>query len=86
MLVPPTLLLVPPGGTSSFQWVLWCCAAKYSAQTYNKLQRKGATISRDEAFYGIKADVSNGVSFYEHGWAYVSPEERAAKLKRGFVH
>jgi len=27
--------------------------------------------------------VSNCVPFYEHGWAYVSPEERAAKLKRG---
>lgn len=61
----------------------WCYAAQYSAQTYNKLQRKGTTISRDEAFYGIKADVSNCVPFYEHGWAYVSPEERAAKLKRG---
>jgi hypothetical protein len=61
----------------------WCYAAQYSAQTYNKLQRKGNTISRDEAFYGIKADVSNCVPFYEHGWAYVSPEERAAKLKRG---
>ena len=61
----------------------WCYAAQYSAQTYNKLQRKGTTISRDEAFYGIKADVSNCVPFYEHGWAYVSPEERAAKLKKG---
>jgi hypothetical protein len=62
----------------------WCYyAAQYSAQTYNKLQRKGTTISRDEAFYGIKADVSNCVPFYEQEWAYVSPEERAAKLKRG---
>ena len=60
----------------------WCYAAQYSDQTYNKLQRKGTVISRDEAFYGIKADVSYCVPFYEHGWAYVSPEERAAKLKR----
>ena len=60
----------------------WCYAAQYSAQTYNKLHRKGSTVSRDEAFYGIKADVSNCVPFYEHGWAYVSAEERASILRR----
>ena len=61
----------------------WCYAAQYSAQTYNKLHRKGQTVSRDEAFYGVKADVSNCVPFYEHGWAFISPEERASLVKRG---
>ena len=61
----------------------WCYAAQYAAQTYNKLYRKGSTVSRDEAFYGIKADVSNCVPFYEHGWAYVSADERASILRRG---
>ena len=61
----------------------WCYAAQYSAQTYNNLHRKGQTVSRDEAFYGVKADVSNCVPFYEHGWAFISPEERASLVKRG---
>jgi transposase InsO family protein len=54
----------------------WNYALDYFIDTFNNLPRIGHLQSRNEAFYGVKPDISIAVPFYASGYYNVTKKER----------